>query len=215
MKPSDFLLGVLDFFAVLMPGAVVTWLAAIHVSELGAYLDVTATENDASRALGWVLIFFASYVFGHFVFMVGSGFDRLYDRWRQWRHPKNHDRTYLAAKQVYRDVSPSVSEGHFTTLKWAKAYVQIRSPAARLEIDRFDANSKFFRGFVVVSLLLALHFGEEGRSALAVGCVVLAALSLWRYCDQRWKASELSYATAAMLHSIAVASASKSDDKEE
>jgi uncharacterized BrkB/YihY/UPF0761 family membrane protein len=84
-KPSDFRLGILDVFAVLMPGAVVTWLAASHLpAAFGAYLDVTGTNDDGGRALAWVVILFTSYVLGHFVFMVGSILDRQYDRWRDW-----------------------------------------------------------------------------------------------------------------------------------
>lgn len=203
-KPSDFLLGILDFFAVLMPGAVVTWLAASYLpAALAAYLDVTGTKDDGGAALAWIVILFASYVLGHFVFMMGSILDRQYNRWRDWKHPKKKDHTYRAAKQLYESSSPNLSSGHFTTLKWAKAYVQIQSPAARLEIDRFDANSKFFRSFVVVSVLAAAHYGLGAHAfGLAAGAVILALLSFWRYCDQRWKASELSYATAVMLHGI-------------
>jgi hypothetical protein len=214
-KPSDFLLGILDFFAVLMPGAVVTWLAASYLpAAFGVYLDVTGTNGDGGRALAWVVILFTSYVLGHFVFMVGSILDRQYDRWRDRKHPKKKDHTYQAANQLYESLSPNLSVGHFTTLKWAKAYVQIHSPAARLEIDRFDANSKFFRSFVVVSVLLALRYGIGAHEfGLAAGAVILAVLSFRRYCDQRWKASELSYASAVMLHGMkASAAAAKTDD---
>ena len=31
MKPGDFLLGVLDFFAVLLPGSLIAWLATQYV----------------------------------------------------------------------------------------------------------------------------------------------------------------------------------------
>ena len=212
-KPSDFLLGILDFFAVLMPGVVVTWLAASYLPpDLRAYVDVTTTQGDAGRASAWLVLLFSSYVLGHFVFMAGSVLDRLYDRWRDWQHPKEKDHSYRVAKALYESLMLDLSKGHFTTLKWSKAYVQIHCPVARLEIDRFDANSKFFRSFVVVSVLLFLHYALRG-DYLMVGAMVLALLSFWRYCDQRWKASELSYATAVMLHRLKpAATAAKTDD---
>jgi hypothetical protein len=216
-KPSDFLLGILDFFAVMMPGAVVTWLAASYLPRaLGAYVDVTAANGDGGQALAWVVIIFTSYVLGHFVFMLGATLDRLYDRWRKSNRPKETDLTFQAAHQLYESLNPSLSVGRFTTLKWTKAYVQIRCPAARLEIDRFDANSKFFRSFVVVSVFLALHYAIRDHAwGLVAGAVILALLSFWRYCDQRWKASELSYATAVMLHAMNTESSAAKTDQEQ
>ena len=69
------------------------------------------------------------------------------------------------------------------------------------EIDRLEADSKFFRSLVVVALVGAAHFLLRAHSpTMSVVAVVLALLSYHRYRQQRWKMTELSYATAVIVH---------------
>lgn len=172
-----------------------------------------ASGDDA--AAQWTVFLLVSYVLGHFVFMAGSYLDPVYDQWRQRAKPTERDRTFRAADAVYEKLTPDLKRGKFTTLKWAKSYIQIHEPGARVEIDRIEANSKFFRGVVVVSAALFVHFVlGEPSFLLAMAAVALGALSFWRYCDQRWKATELSYATAVILHETQGRKATRTGDAE-
>src|SRR5206468_3435057 len=98
----------------------------------------------------------SSYVLGHFVFMVGSGLDESYDRWRNRTKPRDRDITYKAAKQLHDRLNRELTD--FTTVKWGKAYVQIRAPQARADIERLEADQKFFRSLVVIAAALAAPF---------------------------------------------------------
>ena len=130
MKPGDFLLGVLDFFAILLPGSLATWLVAQYVSgnALRAALsfgiiDATITPNSWAMGAAFLL---SSYTFGHFLFMAGGQLDPIYDRWRERVKPRANDKTYKAARDLQQQLTYNLDGEKFTTLKWARAYIQIK-----------------------------------------------------------------------------------------
>jgi hypothetical protein len=202
MKPGDFLIGVLDFFAILLPGSLATWLATRYIppSDLAALLSVGLDKAGPNPVVLWSAFLLSSYVLGHFVFMMGAALDPSYDRWRRRRKPSSSDSTFLAANGLRKKLTATLDPSDFTTLKWAKAYIQVAAQHARGEIDRLEADSKFFRSLVVVSVAIAAHFLVRERLVVAGGaCLVLAVLARKRYVDQRWKMTELCYATAVIV----------------
>lgn len=207
MKPGDFLLGVLDFFAILLPGSLAAWLLMRYVDQdyLGRTLafgpDAAAKPEPLVLGLTFLLV---AYVLGHFVFMMGSRLDDIYDLWRERAKPKDSDVTFKAANALYRELNGDIAGGDFTTLKWAKVYVQIKAPSARAEIDRLEAESKFFRSLVVIALAFTAHFFlHERMPVVGIATLLLAALSYTRFQQQRWKMTELSYGTAVIVHAAA------------
>lgn len=205
MKPGDFLLGVLDFFAVLLPGSLATWLVAQYIpaQELRTALWFgfgDGSANPDKLVLGAAFLL-SSYLLGHFVFMAGAQLDPVYDRWRKRTKQEAKDKAFQAASNLQKELTKDLVGGEFTTLKWARAYVQAKAPSARVEIDRLEADSKFFRSMVVVSALAAAHFLLREQAPVA-GLVALGitGLSFHRYREQRWKSTELSYGTAVILH---------------
>jgi hypothetical protein len=200
MKPADFLLGLLDFFAILLPGAVGAWLVSQYIpgDDRQRLLSLAGTPLTESGL--WAVFVLAAYTLGHFIFMAGSKLDTLYDRWRRRVKPTGRDKAFQAARMVQEAVNPELVGGDFTLLKWAKSYVQVKSPGARLDIDRLEATEKFFRSFVVVAGALTAHFLlKERRFEMAFASAILAVMSYQRFIDQRWKATELAYGTAAIL----------------
>jgi hypothetical protein len=92
VKPSDFFIGVSDFFAVLLPGASVLYLFQPLVL---ARLPIPWLP--ATPAQGWSLFIVLAYIAGHLLHAVGSWLldDYVYDkfyvpRWRSshWRAAK-------------------------------------------------------------------------------------------------------------------------------
>jgi hypothetical protein len=202
MKPGDFLIGVLDFFAILLPGSMATWLVTRYLPpgemlRLLSFGPGNAAPDDATL---WAAFLLSSYVFGHFVFLAGARLDTSYDRWRRRTKPTDSDRSYQAANDLRKRLTPSLTEAQFSTLKWAKAFIQLQGPAARTEIDRLEADSKFFRSLVVVSVAIGLHFLLRERApGLGLGCFAVSFMAYRRYIDQRWKMTELSYSTVVIL----------------
>ena len=73
--PQKFFIGLMDFFSILLPGALLTYLL---MDELG---PVILGDRYAKllNAEAWAAFLFASYLFGHLVFLLGSWLDELYD----------------------------------------------------------------------------------------------------------------------------------------
>jgi hypothetical protein len=202
MKPGDFLVGVFDFFAILLPGSFATWLIVQYIPPafLREALSFRLETQPDAVVLGTAFVL-SSYMLGHFVGMAGAQLDSSYDRWRRRAKPTDSDKTFKAARSVQEAVSKELIGGAFTTLKWAKAYVQIKAPGARGEIERLEADQKFFRSLVVVSTAFAAHFLlREGAPVAGTAAIVMAALCYQRYVDQRWKMTELTYATAVIVY---------------
>jgi hypothetical protein len=209
MKPGDFLLGVLDFFAVLLPGSLIAWLSSQYLpaDSLRRALSTGFGQPDSIVIAAALLL--SSYLFGHLVFMAGAKLDILYDGWRRRTKRVDTDKAFLAARELQAALTKNMVGGEFSTLKWAKTYVLVKAPGARVEIDRLEANSKFFRSLVVVSTAFAAHFLLRDQSpSMAVATILIGILSYRRYVEERWKMTELSYATAV----IAYAATAKPDE---
>jgi hypothetical protein len=201
-KPADFFIGVLDFFSILLPGAMTTWLVTRYLTadDLRGSLAIREGGVEPGATVLWIAFLVASYTLGHFVFMIGAQLDPLYDRWRERTKPTSRDKAFQAAKRLRDAVTPGLADGEFSVLKWAKVYVLLGGTGARAEIDRLEADSKFFRSLIVVLALLAAHLLLHERApGLGLGALGLAALSYHRFRDQRWKLTELSYATAVLV----------------
>jgi len=106
--------------------------------------------------------------------------------------------------------------------QWAKAHLAIKCTAASVEVQRLEANSKFFRSLVVVLLFLSgwlfwkafkgnpnwllffstgnvkslpppSEFKENPNWLLFFSCLVFSGLSFLRYVEQRFKAAQQAY----------------------
>ena len=129
--------------------------------------------------------------------MTLSGF---LDRWRKRTLPRDRDVTFRAANALHKTLNPTLEYPHFSTLKWARAYIQVTAPEARVEIDRLEADQKFFRGLVVIAALAAAHFLlRELAPAAGLGAILMGVMSYQRYCDRRLKMTELAYGTAVIV----------------
>ena len=154
---------------------------------------------------------------GQFVFLLGSPLDSLYDRVRKhflsgrvksaWltKRWRKDERVYLAARPIKeRHVRDSSSDEIANTFQWAKANVQLRFPAAAEEIHRLEADQKFFRGLIVVLVVVCalLLFVYQAGVPATVPYLVLILLSFWRYVDQRRKSTSLAYTYLLALESL-------------
>jgi hypothetical protein len=205
MKPSDFFIGLLDFFAILIPGSALGWLCVLYgragSPTLTHQLDEILQQDTSDTHLLSLAVFSVfAYLVGHFVFMISANLDKGFDRWRRTAKDPNDDRPYKAACALMDATTGALRGGSYSTLKWCMAYVRVHGPAAYVDIERYEALQKLFRSFVLVAPVWAMHFLLIERELLA-GCVALAfaGLSWLRYLDQRWKMLELTYATAAIL----------------
>ena len=74
-EPQKFFIGIIDLFSMLLPGAVIAYLA----KQSGIVATMIPLEIGPG-AEGWLAFFFASYLIGHLVFLAGAKLDDwLYD----------------------------------------------------------------------------------------------------------------------------------------
>jgi len=227
-KPSDFFVGVTDFFAVLLPGVAVLYLLRPVVSTITPrpWLPVTRTE-------GWALFLVLGYIAGHVLHAIGSWLldslicGKVYlPRWRashwqvaQWireadssslrdslslRKDIMASATLLGRVYLTNRVNPQGTNYY----DWCLSDLRVNSPVAASEVDRLQADSKFFRSMVFMFLLTALVGLWEavlrvsaGVTVLAIGAAILALFAIWRFCELRWNATKRVYEYYLLLHS--------------
>lgn len=95
---------------------------------------------------------------------------------------------------AFRGVSIAKKGGkaNINAFQWAKARLTLEHPGALAAVQRFEADSKFFRSFVVVLVITAYGIARivSGRTLCFVSSRWAA---FWRYVDQRYKATEQAY----------------------
>jgi 8-oxo-dGTP pyrophosphatase MutT (NUDIX family) len=218
LDPQKFFIGLMDFFSILLPGALLTWLLMGEVGQ--AELGNRYTQLAGAQA--WAAFLFASYLFGHLVFLLSSWLDEFYDwargytlnvqirrlalrgkllpwplrlgLWAVFRNESNQA-VRRAGEVKKRLLSPLRADQAVNTFQWCKVWLNVESQASLQTVQRLEADSKFFRSFVVVLavVLITWPWHHPGSPLLALGTAGLLLLALWRYMEQRWKATNQAY----------------------
>lgn len=237
-KPSDFFIGLVDFIALLLPGAILGYLLVLL--GWGSNLGGLVAPLVADPAAGWAAFLILAYVLGHVLHHLGGFLDEpVYDNaFRVWRRanpgwmifkvswdkfathtPRDQPslletratellRAQLAALATTLKVSELELDGRGSREnRYGLSDVALRlmNPAAGAELDRAGVDSKFFRSLalVAVAAVVLVPVNLLIRNPITdcwlgvLGSIVLSALtavfSLYRFCDRRWSAAELTY----------------------
>jgi hypothetical protein len=69
LKPSDFFIGVVDFFAVILPGALITFFlkGAFYTRAFG---EGKLFPRPESELQGWIVFLLITYVAGNLIFVI-------------------------------------------------------------------------------------------------------------------------------------------------
>ncbi len=224
-EPQKFFIGIIDFFSVLLPGGVLAYLAKDRVASASACHSVTYPLDGADH---WMVFLFASYLLGHLVFLFGSLLDEPYDWIRnctyngqierlaagkklsQWWArklarllftPKPDAAVIQAGRIKWRALSPMGAEGAINTFQWSKARLLKDHGEGLVAVQRLEADSKFFRSFAVVLMLLAVFAYRTGPQ-YTVWYLLLLLAALWRYAEQRFKSTQQAYWSVITLESM-------------
>jgi hypothetical protein len=196
-KPSDFFFGIVDFFAILMPGALLVFL----LSDLGTSLFGDVLPPLSTDAAKWIAFGVASYVLGHVLHHLGSivldwAYDKVYVK--RWKRKEGEERLLTKARELMA-AALGKDKDMTSAFSWAGSYVRIRSDAAGRELERLGADSKFFRSLALVAMVAVGVFAAESAFGAIAVSIVLLAFSLWRFFDRRWRATQLTYEYYIML----------------
>jgi hypothetical protein len=128
LKPTDIFIGVVELFAVVIPGAI----AAFAVAPVCGSIGLSGTR-------GWVAFFIAAYTLGHIAFYLSGRFDDI-------------GPVKTAADRAVHDMFTKYGgkSAGGDAYKDAKAYLAIHCPGPLGEVLRVEADSKFFRSLLVV-----------------------------------------------------------------
>jgi hypothetical protein len=172
-KPGDFLIGVIDFLGILLPGAVLVFL---HGSFLREVFNVQLTIYDQTGI--WILFFVCSYILGHFLLGAGVPLNKFQG-------------AYLAEStdEYYQEVRDQISlpydvkQNREDSFYRAYSFVRLYNAAAIAEVDRQAAEYKLFRSLTIVFLLDLLLAWLRGMHSWprALLAFALAGLALWRF----------------------------------
>ena len=216
--PQKFFIGLMDFFSILLPGALLTWL---FMDDVGP-LVIGENYSSLSETQAWAAFLFASYLLGHLIFLLGTWLDDFYDWSRRYTLDTQiklltqrgqllpwpvraliwlvfKDERNLAVNRARRIkeqiLHPLQAKDSINTFQWSKALLNSEKPSALAAVQRFEADSKFFRCFAIVLLILLIAWPWQERWHLCGIPVVLAllVLALWRYMEQRLKATNQAY----------------------
>lgn len=218
-EPQKFFIGLMEFFSILLPGAVLTYLLG---TELGSYIVGAGALQKMPGAEKVAVFLIASYLWGHLLFLIGAWLDEFPYDWVRRRYTLNKQITCLALRGTLLPIGARIliwsifkqeqdiavdragkikeqllaglaAEKSINTFQWSKAFLAKEHPDSLALVHRFEADSKFFRSFVVALLFLASYWGLHERVALGVTALVLIVPALWRYMDQRYKATNQAY----------------------
>ncbi|MCX6597809.1 MAG: hypothetical protein NTV70_15730 [Acidobacteria bacterium] len=206
-KPSELYLGVLDFFAVILPGAIA---AAILQQALGAAVFGSLMTVPKSETAQWAAFLMSAYLLGHLIFLVGSYLDPVYDGLRKRLSAKEqpggllrstaiqeslekNQEAYVRATAIRNSLLAPEDQQAVNSFQWARAVLVSKCPAAAADVQRLEADSKFFRSFVMVSIFTGIACLMQARLIEAAVAFVLVIPCFARYCERRLKSTTQAY----------------------
>ena len=204
-KPSDFFIGVVEFFAILLPGAALVYLLEPLAIAAAPKVWLPTTETQT-----WMAFLVLAYIAGHLLHQLGGWlldkyiYGKFYlPRCRSshalaktlaknpsaLREDTNASKTLLARVCLTTQIDPTGTNYY----DWCLSAVRVASPAGATEVDRLQADSKFFRSMVFVFLVAALISLREAAWLTSVSALVLMFFAGWRFCELRWTATKRVY----------------------
>jgi hypothetical protein len=204
-KPADFFIGVVDFFAIILPGALLSYMALHALKQHGSGLMLLVPEGTAP---GWVAFALSAYLLGHFASLIGAFFlDPLYKlSYVRW-HARTGDQIYGHAGKLK---AKELGANDVTTYKWARMSIRLRNASAMQEIDRLEADSKFFRSVTIVLLISPCIITSYRGTFWGVSLwALLVLLAFLRFANLRWKAAEAAYVAIVALENTRVKKAAE------
>ncbi len=217
-KLENFFIGVVELFSIILPGSIMTFFLLGQVNYEFFFKDLSIFPTIPSE-YNWIAFLIVAYIIGHIINAIGSKLldDLFYSKLELWNFfTKNNDLTYLVAnsiKEKYlnkKDFKKLIEnkEAEITSpYKWAKRFLSINSPDVLTEVNRREADQKFFRSLTIVFLIIGLWLGiviiiERNILILipCATCILLVLLCLWNYSKIRFKTMETAYEFIIMIY---------------
>lgn len=168
-KPGDFFVGAIDFFGILVPGAILIFMhRQIFFGLLGGQLTTWGLTP-------WVVFFLVSYIIGHFLLAMGVPLNGLLRYWL----PEGKDDYYKEVRELI-----SVPRRHKIrpdVFHRVCAFIRLENGSAMADIERQIADYKLFRSLTLVFALDLLLMRLENNADRWPFSMALLILALVRY----------------------------------
>ena len=198
-KPADFYVGMVSFFAILLPGAVGAAMLRplVENAVIGPIMSLPANASAQ-----WAAFLIASYFIGHLIFLVGSYLDPIYDVYRKRWNPYNKESAYQCATRIKAGMLDPAENHALNSFQWSQSILTTQWPAAATDVNGFEADSKFFRSLLVVLSLSAIGLLVRSRWTEGIIALVLVVPCFLRYYERRLKSVTQAYAYIIVLHRL-------------
>jgi len=198
-KPSEFFVGVLDFFAILLPGAIATAILAPR-TESFVFRSLIAPPTDNLEK--WMIFIVFAYFLGHLIFLTGSYIDRIYNILRERFNSYGNESAYWCATRVRDALINDREKQALNTFQWSRAVLIAKCPAAAEDIHRLEADSKFFRSLLIVCAIGSIAFLADHRVMEGIVTAALTVPCFARYYERRLKSTTQAYIHIITLHRL-------------
>lgn len=199
MKPGDFYVGIISFFAILVPGAVGAAVLEPLIGERIFGPLITAPVEPSAK---WVAFLIAAYFIGHLIFLVGSYVDTFYNFVRERLNPYTNESAYRCAVRIRDAMTEEHERKALNAFQWSRAILTALFPAAAGDVHGLEADSKFFRSLMVVFALSGIVFVSQGKWLEGLLALVLVVPCFMRYYERRLKSTTQAYVYVVALHRL-------------
>lgn len=242
--PEKLFIGLAEFFTILLPGAalalvfgagVSTWTGTFGVAMSGGAPQL-ALFLFFSYVLGHIVFMVSALLDIPYEWVRekvrkarpdqaddeegGSGRSCL--RWLRVVFKPEHDASFDAALELLRSLPIHHGKNYdkkrvdgMNPYQWSKIVLSEKHPKSMTPVQRFEADSKFFRSFSIVLVLYVPVFYGLGSSLAdsivhVLAGLVFVVMSLARYADQRRKATaQACMAIIALQNELGIAPAQR------
>ena len=183
-KPSDFFLGALDFFGILVPGAVCAAVAIVlfpeQIHSAAALLPLEGGERSVAFAV-------AAYLLGYLLNVAGAVLDRIWDPLQSRAFERYFGKALVdrTRERMSQSLSPA-DTGLISPFRWAITNVRASFPVWAADLDRLSAHTALFRSMTVLATLTTLVVLGKRLWISSLLCALLATVCLFMYRMLRW-----------------------------
>jgi len=199
MKPSEFYVGLLNFFAILLPGAIATAILLPRYGDFVVGSLIPALSNDSTNLLAFLIF---SYFLGHLLFLVGSYIDYFYNILRKRINPYDNESAFQCATRIKDALVDQSERKALNTFQWSRSVLISICPAAAEDVHQLEADSKFFRSLLVVCALAAIAFMLSSQWIESLIALVLVVPCFARYYERRLKSTTQAYIHVITLNRL-------------
>ncbi|MFZ0319939.1 MAG: hypothetical protein WAL56_12520 [Candidatus Sulfotelmatobacter sp.] len=198
--PGDYYIGIVDFFGILVPGAVAVCLLTLQNHALATRIE---TSLNLAGSQGIVAFTVVSYLAGYLFHVTSLALDRLTARVQlDWFEQSFGLRLFRRAVELMNQCLEEGDGGLIRPYAWALANIRNDFPAWAADIERLDAHSALFRSMCLVLGLTALLEFFHRDWVWGLGSTGAALIAFFIFKHLRWQRLQTVYEYYIALHAI-------------